>query len=74
MATETPPPLLERQRELAELGSALTEARQGRGQVVLIEASAGLGKTSLLRVACQTAVAAWVGGTPEVALASMVIA
>ena len=58
MAIETPPPLLERQRELAELGSALTEARQGRGQVVLIEASAGLGKTSLLRVACQTAVAA----------------
>jgi predicted ATPase len=58
VAIETPPPLLERQRELAELGSALTEARQGRGQVVLIEASAGLGKTSLLRVACQTAVAA----------------
>jgi len=42
VAIETPPPLLERQRELAELGSALTEARQGRGQVVLIEASAGL--------------------------------
>ena len=58
MAIETPPLLLERQRELAELGSALTEARQGRGQVVLIEASAGLGKTSLLRVACQTAAAA----------------
>ena len=58
MAIETPTPLLERQRELAELGSALTEARQGRGQVVLIEASAGLGKTSLLRVACQTAAAA----------------
>ena len=58
MAIETPPPLLERQRELAELGSALTEARQGRAQVVLIEASAGLGKTSLLGVACQTAVAA----------------
>jgi hypothetical protein len=58
VAIETPPPLLERERELAELGSALTEARQGRGQVVLIEASAGLGKTSLLRVACQAATAA----------------
>jgi DNA-binding CsgD family transcriptional regulator len=58
VAIETPPPLLERERELAELGSALTEARQGRGQVVLIEASAGLGKTSLLRVAGQTAAAA----------------
>ena len=58
MAIETPAPLLERERELAELGSALTGARQGRGQVVLIEASAGLGKTSLLRVACQTAAAA----------------
>src|SRR4029077_20623142 len=30
VAIETPTPLLERQRELAELGSALTEARQGR--------------------------------------------
>jgi DNA-binding CsgD family transcriptional regulator len=58
VAFETPAPLLERQRELAELGSALTEARQGRGQIVLVEAPAGLGKTSLLRAACQTAAAA----------------
>lgn len=55
MAIETASPLLERQRELAGLGGALTEARHGRGQVVLIEAPTGLGKTSLLRAACQTA-------------------
>jgi AAA ATPase domain len=55
VAIETDAPLLERQRELAGLGSALTKARQGRGQVVLIEAPAGLGKTSLLKAASQTA-------------------
>ena len=47
--------LLERERELAVLDGALTEARRGRGQVVLIDASAGLGKTSLLRAAGQAA-------------------
>ena len=41
--------LLERERELAHLGKALTEAQQGFGQFVLVEAPAGLGKTSLLR-------------------------
>jgi predicted ATPase len=42
-------PLLERERELTELGDALAAAREGRGQVVLVEAPAGLDKTSLLR-------------------------
>jgi DNA-binding CsgD family transcriptional regulator len=47
--------LLERERELGVLGDALSEAGRGRGQVVLIETPAGLGKTSLLRAAGQTA-------------------
>jgi DNA-binding CsgD family transcriptional regulator len=40
--------LLERERELGELGSAIAEATSGRGGVVGIEAAAGLGKTRLL--------------------------
>jgi DNA-binding CsgD family transcriptional regulator len=47
--------LLEREKELAELGDALSEARDGRGRVVLIEAAAGLGKTSLMRTTLDTA-------------------
>jgi DNA-binding CsgD family transcriptional regulator len=47
--------LLERERELAALASALREAERGRGGVVLVEAPAGLGKTSLLRVAGEEA-------------------
>jgi DNA-binding CsgD family transcriptional regulator len=47
--------LLERDLELTELGDALSQARQGRGQVVLIEAPAGLGKTSLLKAASHLA-------------------
>jgi len=50
--------LLERESELAELRGVLTEAEQRRGQVVLIEALAGLGKTSLLRAAGDAAAAA----------------
>jgi len=46
--------VLERERELAELAAALDAAREGRGRVVLIEAPAGLGKTTLLRAAAQT--------------------
>jgi DNA-binding CsgD family transcriptional regulator len=49
------PTLLERDLELTELGDALSQARQGHGQVVLIEAPAGLGKTSLLKAACHLA-------------------
>jgi DNA-binding CsgD family transcriptional regulator len=58
VAIETAAPLLEREHELTELGNALNAAQQGRGQLVLIEAPAGLGKTSLLTAACQNAVTA----------------
>jgi predicted ATPase/DNA-binding CsgD family transcriptional regulator len=50
--------LLERELELTQLGDALVKTQQGRGQVVLIEAPGGLGKTSLLNAACETAAAA----------------
>jgi ATP/maltotriose-dependent transcriptional regulator MalT len=55
VASEDVPILLERESELSELGRALSEAQQGRGQVVILEAPAGLGKTSLLKAASQTA-------------------
>ena len=59
MAIETLATLLERERErereLAELENAQTEALQGHGQVILVEATAGLGKTSLLWAASQRA-------------------
>jgi predicted ATPase len=48
-------PLLERERELEELRRALSEARAGRGRVVLVEGVAGLGKTSLLRATLDAA-------------------
>jgi len=47
--------LLERDDELDAFRKALSEARLGDGQVVVVEASAGLGKTSLLKVASQMA-------------------
>ena len=50
--------LLERDRELTEFGDALALAQDGRGRVVLVEAPAGLGKTSLLVAACDAAVEA----------------
>ena len=56
MAIEGVATLLERERELHELNRALTEAQRGRGQFVLVEAPAGLGKTSLLRAAFNSAV------------------
>jgi DNA-binding CsgD family transcriptional regulator len=52
---ETATTLLERDRELSELGQLLSEAQRGHGQVVLVEAPAGLGKTSLLRAASEKA-------------------
>jgi DNA-binding CsgD family transcriptional regulator len=41
-------PLLERDRELAALQEAVAAARAGEGRLVLIEGSAGIGKSSLL--------------------------
>jgi DNA-binding CsgD family transcriptional regulator len=46
--------LLERERELAEITSVLSEAEAGRGGAVAIDAGAGLGKTRLLREARET--------------------
>src|SRR5262245_34566652 len=44
-------PLLERSDELARIESALSEARSGRGRLVVVEGPAGIGKTSLLAAA-----------------------
>ena len=44
-------PLLERNEELARVGSALAEARSGRGRFVVVEGPAGIGKTALLAAA-----------------------
>jgi DNA-binding CsgD family transcriptional regulator len=57
VAIETAETLLEREQELAELADALDAAEDGRGNVVLLEAPAGLGKTSLLRAAAEAAAA-----------------
>ena len=55
MAAEAAGTLLEREHELTELGKVLTAARQGHGRCALVQAAAGLGKTSLLRAASETA-------------------
>jgi DNA-binding CsgD family transcriptional regulator len=52
---ETATNLLERESELAQLEDALRAAEAGRGNIVLLEAPAGLGKTSLLRAASEEA-------------------
>jgi ABC-type transport system involved in cytochrome c biogenesis ATPase subunit len=49
--------MLERDAELAYLGSRLQDAREGRGGIVAVEGPAGIGKSMLLaeagRVACE---------------------
>jgi len=35
--------------------AGIAEAREGRGQLLVVQAAAGLGKTSLLAAACRTA-------------------
>src|SRR5689334_10521802 len=40
--------IIERERELAELGAAAREAASGNGSIVLIEGEAGIGKSSLV--------------------------
>ena len=44
-------PLLERSEELAQIESALAEARGGSGRFLVIEGPAGIGKTALLAAA-----------------------
>jgi DNA-binding CsgD family transcriptional regulator/tetratricopeptide (TPR) repeat protein len=41
-------PILERERELAELGTAARQAKDGEGSVVLVVGEAGIGKSSLV--------------------------
>lgn len=53
--SESAAALLERGRELGELDRALSDAGRGHGRVVVVEASAGLGKTSLLEAASSIA-------------------
>ena len=47
--------LLEREREVAACGGALSDGRSGRGGLVLIEGAAGTGKTRLLARAIEQA-------------------
>jgi DNA-binding CsgD family transcriptional regulator len=47
--------LLERDVELAALEDALAAAREGRGGIVVVDAPAGLGKTTLLKAAARSA-------------------
>ena len=48
-APATPPPLLERDEQLATLLGALEDARAGRGALVLLSADAGGGKSALVQ-------------------------
>ena len=55
MAIKSEATLFERERELAELSRVLDEVRAGNGRAVVIEAPAGLGKTTLLAAATEHA-------------------
>jgi predicted ATPase len=52
------PVILERDKELATLAAAIVGASTGHGTFVLVEGPAGIGKTTLLRAACQGPAAA----------------
>lgn len=52
------PDLLEREGELAQLGALIDAAREGGGRLVLVEGSAGIGKTRLLERAKERGTAA----------------
>ena len=52
------PVILERDNELATLAAAIGDAAAGCGTLALVEGPAGIGKTTLLRAACQLPVAA----------------
>jgi DNA-binding CsgD family transcriptional regulator len=47
--------LLERDRELREIDQTLVDVKAGTGQVLLLEGSPGVGKTSLVDAACELA-------------------
>ena len=47
------PVILERDREQAAMSAALAAVEAGSGALVLVEGPAGIGKTTLLRTACQ---------------------
>src|SRR5437868_2480340 len=51
----TPPPFVNRDRELAMLHTSLATAFAGRGCVVLLSGEAGIGKSALVDVLCRAA-------------------
>lgn len=55
-------PVLERERETAEIRGLLHELRAGSGEALFVEGPAGVGKTTLLRAALEDAAAADVAG------------
>ena len=48
-------PLLERDAELAVIAGQLAAAREGAGCLLMVEGPAGIGKTRLVRAACDGA-------------------
>ena len=54
MSPVTVTELRERELEVAETRVGIDEARNGRGQLLVVQAAAGLGKTSLLATARAT--------------------